>query len=410
MARDLTHIASKRPRREVEIAENVYEAALARVRHAYTLVDDVTVMFSGGKDSTAVLNVVTEVAADLDRLPVRVVFLDEEAIPMQTEDYVRRVAARPDVDLEWYCIPFQARNACSRHYPYWWSWAPEDRDKWVRDLPPEAITTLDGFPMEPPAARLQHAQSNGLFHPPPKSWATFMGIRAQESLTRRRAVTAKRSENYIVADSSVTSAGNVVKVYPIYDWRTEDVWTAPARFGWDYNRAYDAMEMAGLSHPMQRVSPAYGEEPLQKLWTFATCFPEVWPRMQERVPGAAAAARYALTELWSYGSDIEKPDDMTWEEMIGRYLEKWPPDLRSKIASRIAKEIKAHYRVTDDPIVARAPHPLSGVSWYFLAKLAQRGDLKGRKQSGGRIADTSKMDRYWERYNAERDALEGDER
>jgi predicted phosphoadenosine phosphosulfate sulfurtransferase len=405
VSRDLTHIATTRPRREVETKEDVWEAAVARAKHAIGLADDFTVMFSGGKDSTATLHVVIEAAAQLDRLPVRTIFFDEEAIPIQTEEYVRRIGQLPEVDLEWYCVPFQNRNACSRRSPYWWCWDPGKEDLWVRPLPPEAITELAGFPMDPPEARLAHDESAGLFHPPPKRWMQFMGIRAQESLTRHRAVTGKRDENYIVDYTGTpTAIGNMQKAYPVYDWRTEDVWTAPALFGWDYNRAYDAMEMAGLTHSQQRISPAFGEEPLQKLWTFATCFPEVWPKMTERVPGAAAAGRYALTELWNYGGMIEKPPDMTWEAFIGRYIEKWPDPYRTKIAERVAKEIEKHYRTTADPIVGSAPHPLTGVSWTFLLQVAQRGDFKARKQSGARV-NTARIDAYWKRYNDEREAM-----
>ncbi len=411
------HIRTSKPRREVALDIDVWEAALQRVRHAITLVDEFTVMFSGGKDSTVTLHAVLEVAAELGRLPVRTIFIDEEAIPMQTEEYMRRVGERDDVALEWYCLPFRNRNACSRREPYWWPWAPESEDLWVRPLPPEAITHLEGFPDEPPNARIQHEDTNGLFHPGPATWATFMGIRAQESLTRRRAVTSKRAENFIV-DLHVGKVerplmgpwagpqATVKKVYPVYDWTTEDVWTAPAMFDWDYNRAYDVMEMAGVTHLNQRCSPAYGEEPLMRLYTYAECFPDVWPKMTDRVPGAAAAARYARTELYGFGRWIGKPPDVSWETMLERTIEKWAdPRIRAKVAKRIKAEIRAHYSVTDDPLVDEAPHPLTGASWSYLLNLAQRGDFKGRRQSGKRIGDTGNMDRYWETYNAERQAL-----
>lgn len=402
-------IVSKRPRREVELDIDVWEAAKQRTRYAFTLVDQVSVLFSGGKDSTATLHVVLEVAAELDRLPVKVIFLDEEAIPMQTEEYVRRIGERDDVDLDWYCLPMRNRNACSRTSPYWWPWAPEAEDLWVRPMPPEAITTLEGFPMEPPEARISHEDSNGLLHHGLGTWASFMGIRAQESLTRRRAVTAKRVDNFIVdwhaPNWSAAPAATVIKVYPVYDWTTEDVWTAPALFDWDYNRAYDAMEMAGVTHMNARCSPAFGEEPLERLWTYQMCFPEIWPKMTDRVPGAAAAARYAQTELYGYRDQKVKAPDESWEEALTRTLEKWPdPKIRARIAARLKKEIDTHYRKSEDPLVENAPHPDTGVSWEWLLMIAQRGDFKARKQPLGRI-NTAKMEQHWERYNAERKEL-----
>lgn len=403
----MTTRATKRPRREVEVDKNVWDLALERTDYAFDQFDEISVMFSGGKDSTATLNVVLEVATRRGYGPVRVIFFDEEAIPIQTEEYVRRVAARGEINLEWYCLPVQHRNACSRRSPYWWPWAPEAEDLWVRPMPPEAITQLDRFPSEPPEARLTIPQTNGLLYPGKATQAVFMGIRAQESITRRRAVTAKQTENFIVLMDDLTDRGNAWKIYPIYDWKTEDTWTAPQRFGWDYNRAYDVMELAGLSHPQQRISPAYGEEPLEKLWTYASCFPEVWDRMQHRVPGAAAAGRYATTELWSYGATPPPPEGVTFQDHVLHYIGKWPEPHRTQVANHVADYIKTHFKKSSEPIVWKAPHPVTGVSWEWLTKLAMRGDFKGRKQAGGRVASegTERSQRMRENYNAERKAL-----
>ena len=388
----------------VQVDTDVWTLALDRMRHVYDIFDHVAVAFSGGKDSTAALNVALTVARERHRLPLDVVFWDEEAIPLQTAEYVTRVAFLPEIALRWLCLPVQHRNACSRAHPYWWPWAPEDHDKWVRPLPPSrragplVITELDGFPLNPPAARLTIPDAAGLLWDPAQGQtAMVMGIRAQESIIRLRAVSNRQADNYIVPDTGKSNRGHLTKVYPIYDWTTQDVWTAPARFGWDYNRAYDALEMAGLSPSMQRCSPAFGEEPLQKLWTYAHCFPEVWGPMQERVPGAAAAARYALTELYAYGKPPPKPAGMTWQEFIVATLQKWPADVRPKIAARIKGEIDLHTGITTDPILDWAPHPETGVCWTYLYTLAHRGDFKNRRQAGMNV-NTTQMDREWERY------------
>ena len=165
--------------------DNVYDAALARMHDVYDNFDHVCVSFSGGKDSTAVLNVALEVAHQRGELPLHVVFFDEEAISYQTERYVRRVAERDDVVLDWYCLPVLHRNACSEEDGMWWPWASEAKDLWVRPLPPEAITELDGFPLDPPEARpsLPTAAEKLLCpHEIYGDTAMVMGIRASESL------------------------------------------------------------------------------------------------------------------------------------------------------------------------------------------------------------------------------------
>lgn len=376
-----------RTRRELDV--DVYQAALQRCEYIMDTFDKVVVMFSGGKDSTATLQCMLAVAASHPRfarhLPMRVVHYDEEAIPYETEEYVRRIAQRDDVALEWYCLPVQHRNACSRHHPYWWPWAPEDRDKWCRPMPPEGLTTLPGFTSDPPDARPSIPDIMGLLAPGKAKTALVMGIRAQESITRHRAVTQKAIDNYIIAVDCPTSHGNVYKAYPVYDWQTTDIWTAPAQLGWDYNRAYDHMEMAGISAGVQRCSPAFGEEPLQKIHTYASCFPDVWAKMCERVPGIGAAHRYALTELYAYRDRPEKPHAMPWPEFIANYLEKFKPAESQFVAERIKKLIRAHYRKTTDPIAPKAAHPHTGISWDFLLTIAMRGDFKNRKQEGARV-------------------------
>ena len=91
-------LARKRRTRDTSIVDkDVYTLAVERVNRTYDLFDNVAVAFSGGKDSTAVLNVTLEVARKRQRLPLEVVFFDEECCAPETIDYVRRVAALPEV-------------------------------------------------------------------------------------------------------------------------------------------------------------------------------------------------------------------------------------------------------------------------------------------------------------------------
>lgn len=381
---------SKRAIREKAfVDDDVWTLAVERCRRTFEVFDRVIVSFSGGKDSTVALRAAIQASKDLGRIePIDVIFYDEEAIPLQTEDYVRRVADDPDVNLTWYCLPVKHRNACSRSSPYWWPWAPEDEHLWVRPLPPEAVTTMPGFPTDPPKARLSIPDNAANLAPlEDGNVGMILGIRTQESLLRYRAIvqnTSARIENYMIPMPTTSSHrgglshGNLWKVYPIYDMQTEDVWTAIHRYGFDYNRAYDAMEMAGVSHRAQRISPAYGEEPLEGLWLYHVCFPEVWDRMTERVPGAAAAARYANTELWSYGGKLVD-DSIRPQDQITAILNKYPADVAAEVATILDEIITGHFNRTHEPIAMNAPHPDTGVYWAWLIDSARRGNVKNRR-------------------------------
>lgn len=369
-----------RARRFVE--DDVLTLARQRASHIFDLFEHVCVLFSGGKDSTAALHITLEEAERRGRLPLRAIFYDEEAIPFETEAYVRRVAQDERIALEWLCVPFECRNACSVTEPYWYPWAPEAEPLWCRPLPPEAITTLKGFRSEPPAKRIGFPEATPLlFTPGQGSIGIVMGIRAAESMTRQRAVSYKVVDNYMNHCTTWRRQGLVAtKVYPIYDWTTADVWTAPAQFGWDYNRAYDALEMLGVGHDQQRCSPAFGEQPLGGLWQYAEAFPDVWSKMTERVAGVGAAYRYARTELYGYGKVAPPPPGMSWEDYIANMIRRHPDDIQVHVARRVKTLLHGHYARTADRPAPRVKHPDSGVSWSMLYMIAMRGDLKERTQ------------------------------
>lgn len=373
-------------RRKQGVDKSVYDLALERIRYCYDLFDHIAVSFSGGKDSTAVLNMCLAVAHERNRLPLHVIFYDEEAIPMEVEDYVRRVSQRPDVKLDWMCIPLKHTNACSSTSTSWITWDPSKQDLWVRPMPPEAITSLKYY--HPEIEVLSIPEVNPVQFPPEAYGNTCMmlGIRANESMTRFQAVSRRTHENYLVKvwsgsdfGGAKISFGNLVKGMPIYDWDVPDVWTAPAKFGWDYCAAYDMMEMHGIPQTQQRIAPPYGTQPMKGLSMFRTCFPDVWDKICRRVPGANTAAMYGKTELYAQGK-IEKPEGITWQDWTQQLLQEVPDDkMRKALAKVILKYTNQHYKLAGNrPILPYVAHPLVGLTWELIARIIQRRDNKSR--------------------------------
>jgi len=210
--------------------------------------------------------------------------------------------------------------------------------------------------------------------------ANIMGIRTQESLSRYGAIASKEGFLAFINPGAVKHSKNI---YPIYDWTTEDVWLAPHRFGWDYNAAYDVMEAAGVSRHDQRCAPPFGEQPIRRLHTYKTCWPELWARMTDRVPGAATAARYANTELYAVGVVQEDlPEGMTWRQWALATLQLLPEVSRREAAYAMKVAISIHQNmVGQDPIPDAEPHPISGFCWKLLYIPAKIGGNKfGRVQ------------------------------
>lgn len=387
------------------VKEDVVTLALERIEKVFKRYDAVSVLFSGGKDSTVVLELALMVAEAMGKLPLDVIFFDEEAIQPETIDYVARRFRDPRVKMRWLCVPLKHLNATSPKQPFWFPWAPEDEAVWVRRPPWETHgiprwTGKHGIEshgcihpdLGPGWDRKPHAESAAWLYPDARIiTASLLGMRAQESLRRTRNVLHRTYDNELGRN---TGAGWVWNSKPIYDWRDEDVWSAPAAFGWDFNRAYDLMRMAGVSLHTQRVAPPFGSEPMQQLWTYGICWPELWEKMIHRVPGAATAAKYSRTPLYGFHGTVGGADEsQDWKQAITKEIRKWQEPQRTMVATRIKAEIERHFSKTHDPVPDTEPHPDSGCCWSFFFMLAMRGDFKRRKdaqQHSTRLLDEAK--------------------
>lgn len=369
----MTDTPSHAPSRIKEIEANVYEAALERFRSLFERFDTVVVSFSGGKDSTIVLNLALQVADEMGKGPVDVLFVDEEVNTPETLDYMERVRQRPNVRLKWCCLPILHRNACSREETWWTCWDPSVQDRWVRQMPdiPELVTVKD-VPRFKTGMKLPDV-GNTIYGPEYGTVADCAGIRAQESLRRMKAILGKTQDNYIADPLH----GYYYYCKPIYDWKTEDVWTAIGEFKWDYNRTYDILRMMGTSPSSQRVCPPWGEEPLAGLWEYAEGWPELWDAMTERVKGCSTAGKYARTDLYGW-MPKEPPTGMTWQQWAMSLLELYPAKERKEISHSMANCIKLHRKKTKRPIPDATADIYTGVSWRAICRMCLRGDLKGR--------------------------------
>lgn len=349
--------------------QNVYEAALDRIRYMYSIFDNIEVNFSAGKDSTAVLNLTIQVAKELNKLPVKVRFFDEEAIHPPTVEYAERISKLPEVDFKWYALEFKHRNACSNEEPWWYCWEKGKEHLWVRSLPPQAITSHPKF-----YKGLSFQEFADLL-PNPSDGTTVMltGVRTQESFRRYKAVSGKKNDNYISRN------GHSAKAHPIYDWSSEDVWKLVEVQNLDYNRTYDVFNKTKNYNKLltQRVCPPYGEEPLRGLWIYAECFPEMWHKMLNRVKGVNTAYRYANTELYGVGK-ITKPKELTYKEWLPVLIESYDDKTQKVLKHNISNIIKNHYFKTNEKIDETIPNVISGTSWSIICKILIKGDLKGR--------------------------------
>lgn len=318
---------------------NVHSAALARMHYVFEEFEQVVVSFSGGKDSGVMLNLALQVATERGELAKLAVYhMDYEAQYEMTTEYVTRTfAALPaDVTKYWTCLPVNVPCSTSMFQTSWQPWALEDKDKWCRPMP-EGVINESNFPFDFDFA-LSDYEYNVAFAKAlarQKKVCFLIGIRSQESLHRYKAVNKFDDRNEYKGKKWTTAiAANCVNAYPIHDWLVDDIWTANARFGFDYNRVYDLMHQAGLKPAQMRVASPFLNQGLDSLKLYKAIDANNWARLLGRVNGVNFAGLYGGTTAMGWNS-ITKPAHFTWKQYMYFLLDTLPADTRDNYLRKL---------------------------------------------------------------------------
>ncbi len=105
--------------------------------------DNICFTISGGKDSGATVQIGNMVAARLHKT-FSVIYVDLEAMYQETERFVQliRTLTQPNCEhFYWVCLPLCEDNATSALNPEFITWDESLKEKWVRPIPPDAITS-----------------------------------------------------------------------------------------------------------------------------------------------------------------------------------------------------------------------------------------------------------------------------
>lgn len=318
---------------------DVLTAAQERIAEAFDLCPRVYVSFSAGKDSTVMLHLVMEEARKRNRT-VGVLLIDLEGQYKLTIDHARTCFEMYADLIEpyWVCLPIALRNAVSVYEPKWLCWDPERPDNWIRDLPPEAINDPETWDWFHPGMEFEEfVPLFGEWYSQGERTACFVGIRSDESLNRYRTIasTTKEPLNGRAWTSKITE--HVYNAYPIYDWRTEDLWTWHAHNPeMPYNRLYDMMAKAGLTIHQMRICQPYGDDQRRGLWLFHLIEPETWARVVARVNGANSGALYV--QEWGNVNGyrkITKPEGHTWKSFAELLVNSMPPQMEEHYRDKI---------------------------------------------------------------------------
>lgn len=344
----------------MEGTRNVFDAALDRCREWMSRDEPYIVSFSGGKDSTTILMCSLIVAKELNKLPVRAVYIDEEIIDPATIEYIEQVRLWPEVQFDWICYPL-IHTLRSKMRPHWKTWDPECKDLWVRQQPPWAITDIGDDPRPGDVSYTSIVSQYYQRKLGMKNINVVTGIRMAESFNRRR--TIMNIGNYY---SDIYPG--YITVRPIFDWSTDDVWKAIVKFDWPHSKHYDNLWLKGMSLQGQRVA-AWGNVAAMEISYFPEFYPEFWEKAIKRLPELRTSQRYRHTKL--YREVMNKPDGLTWQEYCFKLLETLQPEDREYWKNKITISLRKWSKRSTLPF-PETSYDIVGASWkrycYVIGK------------------------------------------
>lgn len=327
---------------------SVYEAALDRIRFCFDEFQNILVAFSGGKDSSVVLHMVYDYAKEhncLDR--VGMYHLDYEAQYQQTTDYVSDVFFNrfSGIKKYWICLPISAQCACRMDGAYWIPWDQDKKEIWVREMPDnEFVINEFHVPFDFHKEMLDYEMQEKFgqwFAEQHGTTAVMIGIRADESLNRFRAIASENKVNGYGGKNFLVGKGpNVWNAYPIYDWTVSDIWVYNTKFDKPYNRIYDLYYQAGLSPDQMRVASPFNDCAMNTLKLYKVIDPNNWGKMVGRVNGVNMAGLYGGTTAMGWKS-ITKPEHFTWKEYMNFLLNTLPEDVREHYLKKLEASKKS---------------------------------------------------------------------
>ncbi len=314
---------------------NVYTATKKRMRLLFDTFDRLYLAFSGGKDSTVMLHIALEVAKEKKRLPLDVLFIDLEGQYTLTIKHIEQTALHnKNINLHWVCLPLNLRNSVSVFQPHWRCWDSDEKASWIRPMPKNdcVISSYDYYPffrygMEFEDFVFQWGNwfSNG------ELTSCLLGIRADESLNRFISVSSKPWQSY---NWMSRASEKLIYSYPIYDWRTEDIWRYIGKKQVNYNKLYDKLFLCGLTIHQSRICQPYGDDQRQSLEYFHMIEPDLWNRVFSRVSGVNFGAIYSKTAVLGRRKVI-LPNGLSWKQYVTILLESMPDITRSHYEKKI---------------------------------------------------------------------------
>jgi predicted phosphoadenosine phosphosulfate sulfurtransferase len=276
------------------LKENVLVKAKERMAFLFDEFQHVYVNMSGGKDSTVVYNLALEVAREKNRLPLNVLFLDQEAEWDATINYVRTIMNNPDVKPFWFQVPFRMTNSTSQFDAFVNVWG--EGEEWIR---PKEEIAIKQCPWNADRFYAFFEEFMKHYHAGEKA-CHIAGVRAEESPTRLLGLTNAATYQHVTWGKSLNGSEQHYNFYPLYDWSYKDVWKYIHDNQLEYNLVYNYQYQHGIPVTKMRISNLHHETAIHQLFYMAEVEPENYNTLCKRIQGIDSAVKYSKTGFFVY--------------------------------------------------------------------------------------------------------------
>lgn len=274
--------------------KNVLEATRERINFVFDKFETIIVSISGGKDSTVLAHLALSEAHKRGR-KIGLFYLDEEAVydaTIKQVEYLMSLYPENTVRY-WFQFEFNLTNSVDIGDGQFHCWEQGKRKDWIhprdkRNVLKRTWTHETKIACKEKGFGFYDVIEN--FEMSFKNAAFLVGLRADESLNRRRAVIKKAGYENILWS---TQKGENFTFYPLYDWAFSDIWKYIGEQKLRYHRYYDIAFLRGVPLSKMRVSSLCHEKSFSAIQDLPEFEPNTYERLLKRAKGISFAQETA---------------------------------------------------------------------------------------------------------------------
>lgn len=308
------------------LSTNVLEEARKRISYIFDEFENIIVSISGGKDSTVMAHLALVEAHKRGR-KIGLFFLDEEVMYKATIEQVEYLMSLypENTTRFWLQIPFNLTNSSSLEQGQVNCWDIKDKPRWMHKRSKNNIC------VQPWSHETKVADKNkgfgyydviSNFELMTKNTAHLVGLRADESLNRYRAMVKNPGYKDIYWSTKRNNSGNYA-FYPLYDWSFNDIWKYIGETGIRYHKYYDFCFLKGVPVPAMRVSSLTHEKSFKSIADLPEFEPDTYDKLLKRIKGISFAQETAKNKKMFKVQKLPKAYK-SWREYRDFLLETYP--------------------------------------------------------------------------------------